>query len=919
MLDALLAKFPALASAMSFEALEGWRQWLDAYAHNVDVDAALARHEKAYRTREHYTELYIASSDFRAEQARIERGFRPIDKEAPRATLDPPKVLAPDVSRVPAWNAVPETRFRAWAQEHFASKPVVAQLTDQAEIYSALQAQQDPSVMTRHPHINVLWGGRQIETTGGAVVFADLLKIPEFGDAYSDQVTNGPEVRALRDGIDKLQSHLNQMIARHRELSDKNRGAEYGGGWTGWVKKKVRGGVRHASEALGAPSAMEMAVAHVRAQTHPDDTDAQAELAWLEARSGSYPKLLGPNSIWAKGEQQLDAAQRFFQDGQIELAAGALQEAEQSVAVATTRFAGYEARVMGGAGIAVKWLERVKTAGKIASAFTGVTGVLRAAAFSAGYTATQEGLEEASVSFVDPEHKADYGKVARMAAIDGLASLFGGLTQGAFTDALKARFAGTLIKDWQLSATTAEKVLSVGGATTASFYNVPAKIVLDRIIDGKAMPESLSDVCDMVVKEAVTSGAMDIAGSIVAATGHIPDEAAKPTEGTPEPAAGEASGTKAAAEPETVKAEPSAEQKIERALAGGEPVGAVPAAKGPAAAPGTGGAALGPVSAEAAQLAAQLHPIREQWQALGDPLVRASRLVDEIYPALAHTGMPEPTGVEVRDIIGARFNGEMWSVRIELKVLEKETISPDEFAEVCGLLRHELEHGLDWFRMARQQAAATGENATQLARRLFIPQEIAEAAIAANQGQRAAEDMSPGSAVATETAAKYENVYGAHAQQRNQILGELDASWNRIDQARANLASARQNSTPGSPLYQAAEQELADAITANAPIEDAYHQFPEEVAAYKAGGELTAAMQRQHARLERSRLAEDEAFARLLPLAEQAKAVHETPGQTLAVGEQRALDKAYTEWHEAAAHVKKLEHLMGLGQAPGKP
>jgi hypothetical protein len=915
MLDALLAKFPALASAMSFEGLEGWRQWLDAYAHNEDVDATLARHEKKYRAR--YGDAFWALSEYQDEKTRIEAGYRPIDDKAPLVALDPGKILGADVAQVPAWNVAPETRFRTWAAEHFASKPLFAELTDQAEVYSALQAQQDPSVMTRHPHINVLWGGRQLDTTGGSVTFADLLKIPEFGDAYRDQVSDGPEVQALRNGIKALEDHIDQMRNRHRELSDKNRGAEYGGGWTGWAKKKVRGAVRHVSEELGAPSYIELAVAQMQAQSHPNDEDAQAEYLRLQARAGNYPPL----AIWNEPQHKLDAASRLMSGGQIELATGALQEAEQDAANATMRFAGYEERVMGGAGIAVKWLERAKTAGKIASAFTGVTGVVRAAAFSAGYTATQEGLEEASATFLDPEHHADFGKVARMAAVDGLAALFGGLTQGAFTNALKARFAGTLIKDWQLSESTAEAVLSIGGATTASFYNVPAKVVLDRIIDGKAMPSSLSEVCDMVVTEAITSGAMDIGGSIVKATSHQPGKEAGQASGEAPPGApGEA--TAEVAKPGTAAAEPSVEHKIESALAGGAPEAT---GKAPAAAPGASSTAAGPVSAEVAQLAAQLHPIREQWQALGDPLARAHRLVTAIEPFLAQTGVPEITGIEARTINGARLDFTTWTLRVDVREFEASAVTPERFAELCGLVRHELEHAVDWFRMARVEAARSGDNATDLAKKLFIPEDVARSAIEANVGHRPAEDLSPGSPLAQEAQAKFDNVYGTaivaggatRAQLRTEILTRLESGWEKIEKARQDLATAKQNSMPGSFLYDAAERQLEAAIKANEPDQNAYLAFPEEVAAYRAGGELTAAMQRQWQRLGRAKLAMEEAYNLYKPLQDRADAVLQNPGEHLALDELRALDRARDQWIDATHHVRKLEHMLGGLQPSG--
>ena len=170
---------------------------------------------------------------------------------------------------------------------------------------------------------------------------------------------------------------------------------------------------------------------------------------------------------------------------------------------------------MGGAGTAVKWLERAKTAGKMASAFTGAGGVVRAAVGAAGYTFAQEGSQQVAAHWIDPSNKIDLGGLAEQAAIEGLASLFGGVTQGAFVEALTVRFGAKLVASYGISEATAKVVLSAAAATTSSFYNVPAKIVLDKVIAGKAFPNSLAEVANMVTEEAATSTVMDLAGAYV--------------------------------------------------------------------------------------------------------------------------------------------------------------------------------------------------------------------------------------------------------------------------------------------------------------------------------------------------------------------------------------------------------------------
>ena len=50
------------------------------------------------------------------------------------------------------------------------------------------------------------------------------------------------------------------------------------------------GVVRHVSEALGGPSAMELMTLRLQAQAKPSDLELQVKLAEKEAEGGSYPR-----------------------------------------------------------------------------------------------------------------------------------------------------------------------------------------------------------------------------------------------------------------------------------------------------------------------------------------------------------------------------------------------------------------------------------------------------------------------------------------------------------------------------------------------------------------------------------------------------------------------------------------------------
>lgn len=899
-LDAFMADYPGIAHAMSLDQLSKWRDILAGYQANTDVDEALKRQERDYRATAWDPNVpFIADSRYQDRRRRIEDRRQFVDERAGWATLDPARIIGPDVSLLPEWNVAAESRFRDWAVTRLSSLPLTAELTNRREIVSQMQRLADPGLAEGRPHVNLWWGKSTIDHTKGIVTFADMLKIREFGDKYRDQVSNGPEVQALRKGINELRAHLNSMMAEHQDLSDRNRGAEYDLP----VQKKIRGAVRHISEGLGAPSSMKLAIAHLKAQGNPDDEALRAELMMLEAQAGAYPKLHGEDGIWYKPVQQLEAAERFFADGQIEISAGALSLSEQSSAQATIKFAGYERRVMSGAGVAVKWLERAKTAGKIASAFTGTGGILRAAASSAGYTFAQEGAQEVSTAFFDPSHKIGWKRVAQQSAIDGLMSLFGGLTQGAFTKALSARFSTRLVTDWGLSATTAQKVLDIAGATTSSFYNVPAQIVLDRIIAGKALPKSLADVADMVTTEAASSMGMEVIGGYVQAVGARGKGADDPAR----PAAETAAGTAAAKDPTA---------KLVEALAGRTPAvreGPAPA-PGRALPPGSSGRAVPPVTAEARKLAAELEPLRVEWASLKTADARAQRLLDVVYRSFAHTGLPAPKP-KPKDVIGGHLDPNTWEIAFEKKLLEVDNITPDDFAGACGLMRHEMEHALQWFRMARQEAAGSRETPKELATRLGIPVKEVASAIEANTGQRPAEDMSPGSPAAIVTRSHYESVYGTQgAQHRNKVLVDLEVAWGEFAKADADLKRVK-GERPDSLLYQAAVKQWYDVRAKHQPTVDAYHALPEEIGAYRASDELTQAVREQGVitRLDRARLLERQAHATLAPLEELAASVRDKPGHTLALDTRRAFNKALGDWMTGLQRVRRIEsELLAL-------
>ncbi len=888
-----IAKFdaenPGIIAAMSYEQLNGWHDLIEVWTNNSKVDDALARHEKREREAMGNPDSRdpIISDRYLEEAERIGSRRKRADPGKSRVTLSPSNILAQEVGAAQPWNVDAEQRYRTWAVATFSAQSVEAELTDKREIVSALEESEHPGLASGIPHVNLLWGGYRIKHTKGIVTWNDLMDMKMFRDKYDDEVTHSPAVKALNTGLDEVEYHIKTMKIEHQSRSDEN--AEHGV-------------VRHISEAIGAPSQIELMKLRLVAIQNPNDLDAKAALAEKEAEAGNYPKLKDNEAgvgIWHEADMQLAAALRFREEGKFELAVAALTECEHSTALATAKFAGYERRVMGGAGTAVKWLERAKTAGKIASAFTGTGGVVRAAFMSAGYSFAQEGSEQVAAHWIDPTNKIDLKGLTEQAAIEGLASLFGGVTQGAFVEALTARFGAKLVTEYGLSQGAAKVVLSAVGATTSTFYNVPAKMALDRIISGKAFPNSLSDVCNLVTEESLKAGALDVAGAYVHAHGTKADP-------PKDPAAAPAGTTIEA--PQAVVEALAGEGVAPAGPEGTRSTGEMPA---PMAA-GVRGAEPKTIAAESLRIAEGLQPLRAKWPGMS-PKARAEALVDAVHATLAETGVPKPEGVTA-DVGGGQFRKESWTVELNEALLSKEHLTVDEFAWACEMTRHELEHAMQFFRIARREHTRTGEDATALSNRLHIPIERVTDAIDSQTGKRPAEDMPAGGDLDTTTAAIYENMYEpAKRARRHEILAKLDAATAGAKAAREKY-DARIKAESDPELQRKADEEYRAEDAPHRKVIEEYQNFPEEVPAFKAGGEMNAAVKaaaqlheaKLQARVSGARVELERASA-AVERAEQAASAATKPGERLPTTVRAAVKRARSQFETALDHAREAE------------
>ena len=274
------------------------------------------------------------------------------------------------------------------------------------------------------------------------------------------------------------------------------------------------------------------------------------------------------------------------------------------------------------------------------------------------------------------------------------------------------------------------------------------------------------------------------------------------------------------------------------ALAGVEAV----TRSGEAAAPISAGQ-RGPVPTtiigEARMIAANLEPLRHEWGTL-TPMERGQRLIDAVHATLGKTGLPKPE-VSVLALKGnaGEFHKEQWMIQIDSGLVAKKNPTVEEFAWACEVARHEMEHALQFFRVARREHSLMGEGATELAGRLGMPEARVQDAIDAHTGKREAEAMPSRGAIDQSAAAIYENVY-TNRTRRNEVIKSLQPLAAELAAADAKLAKSQDEVLDAKAL----DEWLEVKARHDANYQE-YRKFPEEIPAFVAGGEVAAAVREQ--------------------------------------------------------------------------
>src|SRR5262249_38074397 len=157
-----------------------------------------------------------------------------------------------------------------------------------------------------------------------------------------------------------------------------------------------------------------------------------------------------------------------------------------STAECAQKYFTYENRVTSGAGTAVKWLGRMKTAGSIAAGIaSGGLGLTGSALVAGGYTLVHEGAGRMSEMHYGQREDLGLGSLIQEAGTAAALTVIGGALQSRFQAVFKARLdqvpalAGTKL---------AEMTSSALASGTSSVYLTAADLAIKSIVDGKSLP-----------------------------------------------------------------------------------------------------------------------------------------------------------------------------------------------------------------------------------------------------------------------------------------------------------------------------------------------------------------------------------------------------------------------------------------------
>jgi len=438
-----------------------------------------------------------------------------------------------------------------------------------------------------------------------------------------------------------------------------------------------------------------------------------------------------------------------------------------------------------------------------------------------------------------------------------------------------------------LGVTAVVEAANIAGSTTATTLATGENgFTLDAIIQNVLM-NRISDVKETFSRTSAAGGGPPAAR---------PPEGAPPAQPTPEgavpvPAGGEA-------------------QRPVSADGGALPVRdpAAPVDQGPAPAGGSvspaDGTARAPASAaervEARAMWQHLEQIGSEWTGLPEAGRRARLFANQLLQARA---VPAITVVPDKPTAAgnqAEFDFKKWGIRIDPGLINRTPLDAHAVAEMTELIRHETEHALQWWAMARLRASQPGVTADQLAVEMHIDARTATHAVV----NVAANPMSQAEMAAAQVL--WDSVY-SRTSKRNDNLDQRKFYNEQLRRLEAEIADAKAKGEPVDPVKLEQLQGVRNVV---AGFDAIYRNLPEEIPAFAKGGAAGDEAHLAQADLERdlAKVPVDEAKKDLKVLEDRIKAVEDAYLEKVVAGTD---DPALAAAHDGLledhrAHVERL-------------
>ena len=239
--------------------------------------------------------------------------------------------------------------------------------------------------------------------------------------------------------------------------------------------------------------------------------------------------------------------------------------------------------------------------------------------------------------------------------------------------------------------------------------------------------------------------------------------------------------------------------------------------------------------------------VQKDWSTLGSAKARAKKIGGAANAELAAVKVPE-TSIHVKAMptSAGQFDFSTWGLDLNTNLFKQASITKGEAATVADTVYHEARHCEQWHRMARLEAGK-GKKADDLVTEMFIPKAIADDAVA--------RPLKAESKEGKEAETWYQSVYGAKSGQRNTTLTDVHSKATELETAVAdyNKLADEYDAQMNDPkaTKEAQEQALKKAQDAHAAYQKAneafdkaykaYRALPEEVDAWKTGGDVETA------------------------------------------------------------------------------